>query len=80
MAIRKVVQEGDEILRKICKPVERFDERLGALLDDMKDTVRHEHGAFKRGQKAFGVDAVVVVIGAGILHGEPCRKGGIARG
>ena len=61
MAIRKVVQEGDEILRKICKPVETFDERLGALLDDMKDTVRHEHGAGLAGPQVGVLKRVCVV-------------------
>lgn len=45
MAIRNVVQVGDEVLRKKCFPVETFDEKLFELLDDMKDTVRKEEGA-----------------------------------
>ena len=45
MAIRNVVQEGDEVLRQKCFPVEEFDEKLWALLDDMKDTVKKEQGA-----------------------------------
>lgn len=45
MAIRRVVQLGDEVLRKKCFPVEKFDEKLWQLLDDMKDTVLYEDGA-----------------------------------
>ena len=45
MAIRNVVQVGDEVLRQKCFPVENFDENLHALLDDMKDTVKKEQGA-----------------------------------
>lgn len=45
MAIRNIVQVGDDLLRKRCKEVEQFDGRLHALLDDMKDTVRKERGA-----------------------------------
>ncbi len=45
MAIRSVVQVGDEVLRQKCFPVEVFDEKLWALLDDMKDTVKKEEGA-----------------------------------
>ena len=45
MAIRQVVQVGDEVLRQKCLPVEAFDEGLHALLDDMKDTVKKEEGA-----------------------------------
>ena len=42
MAIRSVVQNGDEVLRKKCFPVESFDEKLWQLLDDMKETVLKE--------------------------------------
>ena len=45
MAIRNVVQNGDEVLRKKCFPVENFDEKLWQLLDDMKETVLKEDGA-----------------------------------
>ena len=45
MAIRNVVQVGDETLRKVSFPVQQFDEGLHQLLDDMKDTVKKEDGA-----------------------------------
>lgn len=45
MAIRNVVQVGDDVLRQVCFPVETFDEKLWALLDDMKETVKKEEGA-----------------------------------
>ncbi|MBR2374913.1 MAG: peptide deformylase [Clostridia bacterium] len=45
MAIRNVVQVGDDVLRQKCFPVEAFDEKLWALLDDMKETVKKEDGA-----------------------------------
>ncbi len=45
MAIRSVVQVGDEVLRKKCASVEIFDEKLAQLLDDMKETVKFEQGA-----------------------------------
>ena len=45
MAIREVVQVGDEVLRGKCFPVETFDESLWKLFDDMKDTVKKEEGA-----------------------------------
>ena len=34
MATRKIVEIGDEKLRKHCKPVEKFDLRLRILLKD----------------------------------------------
>ena len=45
MAIRNVVQVGDDVLRQKCFPVESFDEKLHQLLDDMQETVKKEHGA-----------------------------------
>lgn len=45
MAIRNVVQVGDDVLRQKCFVVEEFDEKLWTLLDDMKDTVKKEQGA-----------------------------------
>ena len=45
MAIRNIVQVGDDVLRQKCFPVEKFDESLHKLLEDMKDTVKKEEGA-----------------------------------
>ncbi len=39
MAIRNIVKEGDPVLTKVCRPVEKFDEKLHALLDDMYETM-----------------------------------------
>ncbi len=43
--IRRVVQVGDPVLRQKCEKVDRFDEELSALLDDLRDTVIREDGA-----------------------------------
>ena len=45
MAIRNILKEGDETLRKISKPVTEFDKRLHDLLDDMAETMRKNEGA-----------------------------------
>lgn len=45
MALRKVVQRGDDILNKKSRKVENFDRRLSLLLDDMGETLRHHNGA-----------------------------------
>lgn len=44
MAIRNVIQLGDEILRKKSKPVKEFDEKLWQLLDDMRETMVKNDG------------------------------------
>lgn len=61
MSQRYVVQVGDPILRKVCKEVKNFNGELGALLDDMKTTVRAEDGAGLAAPQV-GVDARVVVV------------------
>ena len=61
MAIRNVVQVGDEVLRQKCFPVEAFDEKLVALLDDLKDTVKHEQGAGLAAPQVGVLRRVVVV-------------------
>lgn len=45
MAIRKIITEENEILRKTSKLVTRFDENLWELLDDMKETLIKANGA-----------------------------------
>ena len=69
MAIRNVVQVGDDILRKKCFEVENFDEKLWQLLDDMKDTVRKEDGAGLAAPQVGVLRRVVVIdIGNGLVE------------
>lgn len=44
MAIRNIREDGDEVLRKKCKPVEKMTERLSTLIDDMFDTMYEANG------------------------------------
>ncbi len=44
MAIRNIVKDGDEILRKTCRTQMNFDERLAAILDDMIETMYSADG------------------------------------
>ena len=44
MAIRNIVKEGDAVLQKKCRPVEKYDEKLAQMLDDMTDTLRKAGG------------------------------------
>ena len=45
MALRTILTEGDPTLGKVSRPVEKFDERLAVLLDDMKETLAAANGA-----------------------------------
>lgn len=40
-----ILKEGDDVLRKISKPVVDFDDRLKTLIDDMIDTMHKAEGA-----------------------------------
>lgn len=44
MATRKIVELGNETLRKKSKPVVSFDGSLASLLDDMKTTMVEKNG------------------------------------
>ena len=44
MALRKILTQGDETLKKTSRPVTNFDERLHILLDDMRETLAHANG------------------------------------
>ena len=44
MAIRNIVKIGDPILEKKSRQVEKFDDRLWQLLDDMKETMYNANG------------------------------------
>lgn len=45
MALRKIVEVGEECLTKVCRPVTNFNSRLHELLDDMAETLADANGA-----------------------------------
>ncbi len=45
MALREIVKYGDDVLRKKCRPVTDFNDRLHQLLDDMAETLALAEGA-----------------------------------
>ena len=44
MAIRNIREEGDELLRKVSRPVEKMSGRIQTLIDDMLDTMYEAEG------------------------------------
>ena len=69
MAIRKIIELGDEKLRKTCKPVEKFDMRLRILLKDMADTMYKANGVGLAAPQVGILRRVVVVdIGEGLIE------------
>ncbi|MEG1657497.1 MAG: peptide deformylase [Oscillibacter sp.] len=45
MALRKIVEQGNDCLSKICRPVTDFNAHLHQLLDDMVETLEDANGA-----------------------------------
>ena len=45
MALRKIVEQGDPCLNKVCRPVTEFNGRLHELLDDLLETLADANGA-----------------------------------
>ena len=69
MAIRKIVEIGDDKLRKQCKPVEKFDMRLCVLLKDMADTMYKANGVGLAAPQVGILRRVVVVdVGDGLIE------------
>lgn len=61
MALRKIVEKGDDVLNKKCREVVKFDDRLNVLIDDMIDTLR-DSGGVGLAAPQVGVLRRVVVI------------------
>lgn len=69
MAIRNIVKLGEECLRKVCKPQERFDLRLWILLKDMADTMYKAEGVGLAAPQVGILRRVVVIdIGDGLME------------
>ena len=69
MAIRQIVQIGDPVLRKKSKVVEKIDEKIIQLLDDMADTMYHADGVGLAAPQVGILKRVVVIdIGDGLLE------------
>lgn len=69
MAIRQIVKEGDSVLTKKCRPVEKFDSKLATLLDDMAETMHQAKGVGLAGPQVGMLRRVVVIdVGEGVIE------------
>ncbi len=71
MAIRIIRTEEDLILRKTSRPVTKFDDRLGQILDDMKETMEKANGVGLAAVQVGLLRRIVVVDvgdGSGVLE------------
>ncbi|HOA34028.1 MAG: peptide deformylase [Clostridiales bacterium] len=80
MAIRRIREDSDPILRKKSRPVTEFDERLFTLLDDMAETMYSVDGVGLAAVQV-GVLRRVVVMDTGdglieLINPEIVERGG----
>lgn len=69
MAIRNIVQFGDEVLNKKCRMVENFDQKLAVLLDDMAETLADSGGVGLAAPQVGMLRRVVVIdVGEGLIE------------
>ncbi len=61
MALRNIVKLGDPILNKTSRKVEKFDERLSTLIDDMFETMYAENGVGLAAVQVGMLKRVVVI-------------------
>lgn len=64
MALRKIRIQGDEVLTKVCRPVEKVSPRIKTLIEDMLDTMYNEDGVGLAAPQV-GVLRRIVVIDVG---------------
>lgn len=69
MALRQIVQIGEPVLRKKSKKVEKIDEKIIQLLEDMADTMYEADGVGLAAPQVGILKRVVVIdVGDGIIE------------
>ncbi len=69
MALRNIVVEGDELLRKTSRPVDEISPRIITLLDDLAETMYYENRGIGIAAPQVGVLRRVFVVDVGDEHG-----------
>ena len=66
---RKIIKVGDEGLRKVCKPMQKYDLRLWLLLRDMAETMYKADGVGLAAPQVGILRRVVVIdVGDGLIE------------
>ena len=68
MAIRNIRVDGDDILRKVCKPVKEVTPRIAELIDDMFDTMYEADGVGLAAPQVGILKRIVVI---DVMDGNP---------
>lgn len=69
MALRMIRTKGDEVLTKVSKTVEKIDDKILTLLEDMADTMYEEDGVGLAAPQIGVLKRVVVIdVGDGLIE------------
>ncbi|MCI8497555.1 MAG: peptide deformylase, partial [Clostridiales bacterium] len=69
MAIREIINEKEDVMKKTSRPVDKFDSRLAILLDDMVETMHQADGVGLAAVQVGVLRRVVVIdVGEGVLE------------
>jgi len=69
MAIREIRKDSDEILRKVSRKVDKIDDRILTLLEDMAETMRAAEGVGLAAPQIGVLRRVVVIdVGEGLIE------------
>ena len=69
MAIRKILTFGDELLTKKCRKVEKIDDRILTLLDDMAETLKESGGVGLAAPQVGILKRICVIdVGEGLIE------------
>jgi len=69
MALRNIRIDGDEVLSKVCRPVDNIDDRILTLLNDMAETMYNEKGVGLAAPQIGVLRRIVVIdVGEGLIE------------
>ncbi|MCQ2534416.1 MAG: peptide deformylase [Clostridia bacterium] len=70
MAMRNIVEIGDELLRKKSRPIDEITPRIKTLLDDMAETMYYENRGIGIAAPQVGILRRAFVVDVGDEHGK----------
>ena len=70
MALRDIVEKGDKVLNKHCRPVTDFNAKLHTLLDDMAETLIKSNGVGLAAPQVGILRRAVLVLETNVEEGE----------
>lgn len=70
MALRNILVEGEPTLKKPCRPVTDFNERLHVLIDDMRETLIDSNGVGLAAPQVGILRRVVLVVETNVSEDE----------